>query len=76
METYLKAIESDMRQKKTVTGLNIARFVLWPEVILTSLSGGVTGPVGPVLTGPLFDAIVYYICNVCMWFSDLVLYTL
>ncbi len=39
-------------------------------------SGGVTGPVGPVLTEPLFDAIVYYICNVCMWFSDLVLYTL
>lgn len=34
METYLKAIESDVMQKKKVTGLHVAKFVLWPEVNL------------------------------------------
>lgn len=33
MEFYLKAIQSDVQQKKSILGLNIAKFVLWQEVL-------------------------------------------
>ena len=32
VDTYLRAIQSEVQQKKVVTNLNIANNILWPEV--------------------------------------------
>ena len=37
MEHYLKALQCDVQQINNITGLHIAQFILWPEVITMKL---------------------------------------
>ena len=37
MDTYLRAIQSDVQNKRTITNLYIASYVLWPEVAAISI---------------------------------------